>query len=272
MGCTNNSPFNNPTEKYRFYSLPFCEVHQPFGQIEKKGAVRHKQRLHEAIAGDRRESSPYVVEFGQAVDDRVLCEQTLNVDQLKQLKDAIANSYYFEMYVEDLPMSGFIGDIVDEDVVAQDIMGTGEGKTFLFPNLQFTFGINKKQIVSASVRTDTSKKVDITDISKPMTVSFTYSVEFKDDPLEWKHRMTTYTNSIFAPQSSEIHWLSIINSCVLVLLLTAFLAIIFMRVLKNDFSHYMDIEEEIIEEEEVCLSSSLSSFMSTWIYESQQLF
>ena len=118
-----------------------------------------------------------------------------------------------------------------------------------------------------------STKVDITDISKPMTVSFTYSVEFKDDPLEWKHRMTTYTNSIFAPQSSEIHWLSIINSCVLVLLLTAFLAIIFMRVLKNDFSHYMDIEEEIIEEEEVCLSSSLSSFMSTWIiYESQQLF
>jgi len=62
--------------------------------------------------------------------------------------------------------------------------------------------------------------------------------------------MKRYTNSIFAPASTEIHWLSIINSCVLVLLLTAFLAIIFMRVLKNDFTNYMDIEEEIVEEEE----------------------
>ena len=56
---------------------------------------------------------------------------------------------------------------------------------------------------------------------------------------------------MFAPVSTEIHWLSIINSCVLVLLLTAFLTIIFMRVLKNDFTNYMDIEEEIVEEEEV---------------------
>lgn len=243
-------PFNNPTEKYRFYSLPFCEVHKPDGKKEKKGAVRHKQRLHEAIAGDRRESSAYVVEFSEAVKDKVLCEHTLKEDDLVKFKYAIANSYYFEMYVEDLPMSGFIGDILDEDIVAQDIMGTGEGKTYLFPHLQFTFGVNKNKIVSAEVRTDASKKVDITDITKPQKVTFTYSVEFKQDDTPWKKRMTKYTNDMFSPQSSEIHWLSIINSCVLVLLLTAFLTIIFMRLLKNDFSNYMDVEEEIIEEEE----------------------
>ena len=151
-------------------------------------------------------------------------------------------------------MSGFIGDIVDEDVVAQDIMGTGEGKTYLFPHLLFTFGMNKDRIVSATVRTDSSQKVDITNVDKPLTVKYTYSVEFKNDPLEWKKRMTRYTNSMFAPQSSEIHWLSIINSCVLVLLLTAFLSIIFMRVLKNDFTNYMDIEEEVVDEEEVSLT------------------
>jgi len=36
-----------------------------------------------------------------------------------------------------------------------------------------------------------------------------------------------------------------------VLLLTAFLAIILMRVLKNDISRYMDIEDQTMEEEEV---------------------
>lgn len=50
----------------------------------------------------------------------------------------------------------------------------------------------------------------------------------------------------------QIHWLSIINSFVLVLLLTAFLAVILMRVLKNDVSRYMQMEldeDDIVEEE-----------------------
>ena len=176
----------------------------------------------------------------------------MDSDKLTKLKDAIANSYYFEMFVEDLPMSGFIGDIVNEDVIAQDIMGTGAGNTYLFTHLKFTFGMNKNKIVSASVSTDVAERVDISDVSKPMKVKFSYSVEFKQDVLEWKHRMTRYTNNMFASQSSDIHWLSIINSCVLVVLLTAFLTIILMRILKQDFSNYMDIEEEIVEEEEVC--------------------
>jgi len=63
--------------------------------------------------------------------------------------------------------------------------------------------------------------------------------------------MSRYAQYSFLPQSFEIHWLSIINSFVLVLLLTGFLAIILMRVLKNDFSRYAqqaDLEED--EEEE----------------------
>eukprot|EP01083_Nonionella_stella_P200113 733182_1 len=244
-------PFNNPTEKYRFYSLPFCEDHHDDGVTKKrKGAIKHKQRLGEAIAGDRRESSPYSIEFGKNTDDRLLCEQKLNSKQLLQFKNAIAYSYFFEMYVEDLPMNGFIGDISDEDVVLQEISGTGEGTTYLFPHLHFEFGMNKNKIVTAKVGTDPKKKIDITDVSQPMTVRFTYSVEFTESSLPWNRRMTTYTNSMFMPSSHEIHWLSMINSCVLVLLLTAFVTIIFMRVLKNDFSKYMDVDEEIVEEEE----------------------
>ncbi len=55
--------------------------------------------------------------------------------------------------------------------------------------------------------------------------------------------MKRYADSTFVPSTFEIHWLSIINSFVLVLLLTAFLAIILMRILKKDFSKYMEIDE-----------------------------
>jgi hypothetical protein len=40
------------------------------------------------------------------------------------------------------------------------------------------------------------------------------------------------------PPLPQIHWFSIINSCVTVLLLTGFLATILMRVLKADFVKY----------------------------------
>ena len=43
--------------------------------------------------------------------------------------------------------------------------------------------------------------------------------------------------------AAQIHWFSIINSCVTVLLLTGFLATILMRVLKNDFIKYTRDDE-----------------------------
>jgi sensor histidine kinase regulating citrate/malate metabolism len=61
--------------------------------------------------------------------------------------------------------------------------------------------------------------------------------------LKYSQRMKRYAESTFVPSSFEIHWLSIINSFVLVLLLTAFLAIILMRILKKDFSRYMEVDE-----------------------------
>jgi len=73
-------------------------------------------------------------------------------------------------------------------------------------------------------------------ITKPLYLSHN-SVEWVSKPaLKWEDRMSRYHDSRFLPGSFEIHWLSIINSLVLVLLLTAFLTIILMRVLKNDFT------------------------------------
>jgi hypothetical protein len=62
--------------------------------------------------------------------------------------------------------------------------------------------------------------------------------------------MKRYADSTFLPTTFEIHWLSIINSFVLVLLLTAFLAIILMRILKKDFSKYMEVDEDELTEDE----------------------
>ena len=73
---------------------------------------------------------------------------------------------------------------------------------------------------------------------------FSFSVEWVHTPeIKFEHRMKRYADSTFLPTSFEIHWLSIINSFVLVMLLTAFLTIILMRILKKDFSRYMEVDE-----------------------------
>ena len=213
------------------------------------GAERHKQRLGESIAGDRRETSPYELSYQDDIEWRLLCKTTFGVKELTKLKEAIHNNYFFEMFIEDLPMWGYVGDFEDEDAILGEMEGS---HTFLFPHLHFKLGTNDKRIVSATVTTERDRKVDITNVHKPTTVQFSYSVEwFEEDDLQWKHRMSRYADSRFLPSSFEIHWLSIINSFVLVLLLTAFLTIILMRVLKNDFSRYMELDDETMEEEEV---------------------
>lgn len=257
-------PFNNPMETYRYYSLPFCKKHssseeereaadnenvaETHRQLEKReGALRHKQRLGESIVGDRRESSPYEISFNDSVEWRLLCKVDLDQDDLTLFKEAIHNNYFFEMFVEDLPMWGYIGDAVDEDLILGE---SSTSRTYLFPHLHFYLGHNKGKIVSAKVTTDMERRVDITDVNVPKTVQFSYSVEWLPETLEWKDRMTKYADSRFLPGSFEIHWLSIINSFVLVLLLTAFLTIILLRVLKNDFSRYMELDDDALEEEE----------------------
>jgi len=260
-------PFNNPTETYRFYSLPFChehsteeeeselaldqdvEVNHKYQGDKQIGAQRHRQRLGESIVGDRRESSPYEISYDDTVEWRLLCKKHMLPVDIAKLKEAIHNNYFFEMFVEDLPMWGYIGDIADEDMIVGEMM---EGsKTYLFTHLNFIIGHNNNQVVSAKVTTDTDRRVDITDATKEQHIQFSYSVDWVEEPdLVWKKRMTRYSDSRFLPSSFEIHWLSIINSIVLVLLLTAFLTIILLRVLKNDFSRYMELDDDAIEEEE----------------------
>ena len=58
------------------------------------------------------------------------------------------------MFVEDLPLWGYIGDIDDEEMIIGDVMESS--KTYLFTHLNFILGHNNNQIVSAKVTTNVS--------------------------------------------------------------------------------------------------------------------
>mmetsp|Transcript_13717 Transcript_13717/g.13781 ORF Transcript_13717/g.13781 Transcript_13717/m.13781 type:complete len:594 (+) Transcript_13717:176-1957(+) len=234
-------PFNNPTETYPFYSLPFCE-----GTGKQH---RHKQDLGETLSGSRKVATPYELTFLDPVPWRSLCEEYLDPADLKEFKTAIESDYFFELFIDELPMWGYVGEVVHEEfLLGKSIQGA---RVYLYPHLHFSIGYNNDQIVSANVTTDPKRRVDITDVSVGQEVVFSFSVEFIHTPhLKFEDRMKHYADSTFLPTTFEIHWLSIINSFVLVLLLTAFLTIILMRILKKDFSRYMEVDEDELNEEE----------------------
>jgi len=234
-------PFNNPTETYPYYSLPYCR---------RTGKQRRrKQDLGETLAGSRKVATPYDLTFMDPVPWRSLCEEYMDVEDLKEFKDAIEDDYFFEMFVDDLPMWGYVGEVAHEEfLLGKSIQGA---RVYLYPHLHFSIGFNNDQIVSANVTTDPKRRVDITDAVTGQEIVFSYSVEWVHQPdVKYEDRMKRYEGSAFLPSTFEIHWLSMFNSMVLVLLLTTFLAIILMRILKKDFSRYMEVDEDEIAEEE----------------------
>ena len=151
------------------------------------------------------------------------------------------------MFIDDLPMWGYVGEVVHEEfLLGKSIQGA---RVYLYPHLHFTIGYNNDQIVTANVTTDAKRRIDITDAASTggQEVVFSFSVEWVHTPeLHYEARMQRYHDSTFLPSSFEIHWLSIINSFVLMILLTAFIIVILMRILKKDFSRYMEVDEVIL--------------------------
>jgi len=233
-------PYHNPSETYQYYNLPFC--------TPKDGKEYILEDLGEVLEGDRLVNTPYDIKFQEDIENRVLCTRELNEKDLDRFRKAIENDYYFQMFFDDdIPVWGFVGKVVPEK--GQKEGEEAPGKTWLFTHFHFDISYNEDHVIELNVSSDPRKTVDITKGSNA-TVDFSYSVKWRETHIELEDRMDRYTRYSFLPEHLEIHWFSIINSCVTVLLLTGFLTTILLRVLKNDFLKYTRDDEMGQEEDE----------------------
>ncbi|KAJ0048635.1 hypothetical protein Pint_16838 [Pistacia integerrima] len=227
-------PFHNPSETYRYFDLPFC---LPDHLKEKKEA------LGEVLNGDRLVSAPYQLDFLRDKDSEVVCKKKLTKEEVARFRSAVKKDYYFQMYYDDLPIWGFIGKVDKEG------KEPSEYKYYLFKHIHFDISYNKDRVIEINVRTDPNTLADLTE-DQEVEVEFLYTVKWKETNIPFEKRMDKYSRPSSLPHHLEIHWFSIINSCVTVLLLTGFLATILMRVLKNDFVKYAHDEEAAEDQEE----------------------
>ncbi|CAD7700344.1 unnamed protein product [Ostreobium quekettii] len=225
-------PYYNPSETYQYYSFAFCPP-----PSDKR--VFKPEDLGEVLEGDRLVTTKYEIQFLVDIPEQELCQKDLSDADVAKFRKAVKEDYYYQMYFDDLPIWGLFGR-------PETTPGT---KYYLYTHTHFDIAYNGDRVIGVNVSTDPNKAVDITSVGH-VTLPFTYSVKWHQTELTFDRRLEKYSKYSVVPEHLEIHWFSIINSCVTVLLLTGFLATILMRVLKNDFMKYTKDDEMGDDQEE----------------------
>jgi len=231
-------PFQNPTETYKYYDFPFCQV--------PNGAMPHFMTLGQVLRGDRLVDSPYKMTFKEQVERTTVCNKPVSEKDIQLFKAAIDANYMFELFVGELPIDRPFGV-----KSAMDVHNTGEthDRYFLVNYLDFIIGYNEGDIVSANVTRELNLEhlIDITDWKEGMTIPFSYSVHWADlphIPASQALELQLKSTMPHGHQNMDIHWLAIINSFVLMLLILSLFLLIIIRVVRSDLSRYLQIPDE----------------------------
>eukprot|EP00256_Glycine_max_P055454 XP_014622643.1 transmembrane 9 superfamily member 2 isoform X2 [Glycine max] len=203
-----------------------------------------REDLGEVLNGDRLVVAPYKLDFQIDIEPESICTKRLTIKEVAQFRHAVLKDYFYQMYYDDLPIWGFLGKFDSEDKDDQ----TG-AIVHLFKHVHFEILYNKDRIIDVFIQNDPQAVVDLTE-NKEVEVDFTYSATWVETDTPFEKRLEKYSQTSSLSHNLEIHWFSVINSCATVLLLTGFLAIILMRVLKNDFVKFTPDEEAVDDQEE----------------------
>ncbi|XAR64506.1 hypothetical protein NMG60_11024879 [Bertholletia excelsa] len=223
-------PFRNPSETYAYYDLPFCSS----DTITEK-----KETIGEVLNGDHLVSAPYKIDFLVDKTSEIACKKKLKKTEISRFLSAVAQGYYTLMYLDDLPVWTFIGKVDRDDEVNQN-------KYHLFTHILFEIHYNNEYVIEINAQAFVEEVVELEE-EKDIEVGFSYSVKWKETDTPFEKRMEKYSQ--FSDGANSIHWFSIMNSWLTVLITLGCLMMFYERVLKKDINKYA-IDEELADSQE----------------------
>lgn len=236
-------PFANPSEHYEYFKLPFCQPNTE---------ERKAHGLGEVLSGNRHVKTMYDIKFQESVSGASLCEQSLSASQVQEFRDAIDDDFYFEMVFDSLPIWGFIGGKIQNsfgDTVRADQGGASAfAKYSLYTHSVFTILYNDDRVIDVQWAHDAARALDISG-DGDVKVKWSYSVTWVKSDVSFEDRLVKFRHS-FLQQNLEIHWFSITNSLITVMLLLGFLATILLRIVRRDLVKYTLMSGDSDDDEE----------------------
>lgn len=213
-------PYHNRQETYAYFSLPFC--------VGTKESIGHyHETLSEALQGVELEFSGLDIEFKADISTTPYCEIQLTEEKQKAFSYAVKNHYWYQMYLDDLPVWGIVGEMEDDE---------GSASYSIWTHKKFDIGYNGKQIVDVNLTSENKVKLKL-----DAKIPFTYEVNWKRSSIKFEDRFDKYLDPNFFQH--RIHWFSIFNSFMMVIFLVGLVSMILMRTLRKDYARYSKDEE-----------------------------
>lgn len=155
----------------------------------------------------------------------VYCKIELNEEKLKAFVYAVKNRYWYQMYVDDLPIWGVVGEADDT-----------KGEYYVYTHKKFDLAFNGNQIVDVNMTTEGKVLLAL-----GAEIPFSYEVHWKSSKTKFEDRFDKYLDPNFFQH--RIHWFSIFNSFMMVIFLVGLVSMILMRTLRKDYARYAKDEE-----------------------------
>ena len=167
-------PYHNRQETYPYFSLPFC--------AGPKASINHyHETLGENLLGVELEYSGVEIEFKRDMAKTVICKVELTKEKFELFAYAIKNHYWYQMYIDDLPIWGIVGEYDEK-----------EDSVWIWTSKKLELGHNVDRIVDVNLTTE-----DKTQLKPGMTLQFSYEVIWKPSKITFEDRFEKYLDPGF---------------------------------------------------------------------------
>ena len=147
-------PYHNRQETYGYFTLPFCSG-------PKEHISHYHETMSEALQGTELEFSGLQIEFKADIHKTEYCKVELDDENLKAFLYAVKNHYWYQMYLDDLPIWGIVGE-------------TEEKEFYIWTHKKFEIGYNGQQIIDVNLTSEGRTKIKLGE-----SVAFSYEVVWK---------------------------------------------------------------------------------------------
>ncbi len=242
---------------YYYESLHFCRP-QP------DGPKPVSESLGSILFGDRIMTSPFELHMAQNESCKALCEaQNFDEESIKFVNRRIWQGYNINWLIDGLPAGQLSQEDATKEVFYSQGFALGSIKDQK-PRLNNHYDImidyhelTKDQLRVVGVLVQPSSRRDSKVIgdgkancgdafvplelseSSPASVTYTYSVHWKESPTVWATRWDKYLH-VFDP---NIHWFWLIAMAIFVIFLTTTVSTILLRALRKDIARYNRLDD-----------------------------
>ncbi|CAA6674665.1 unnamed protein product [Spirodela intermedia] len=213
-------PDYNRQETYNYYSLPFC---QPAENPAHKWAG-----LGEVLGGNELIDSQIKINYRSTRFS--ICTIELDAAKVKQFEDAIDNLYWLELFMDDLPLQGYVGEVRASK--------RNEEKYYLYTHKDIVIKYNGDQIIHVNLTQGGAKHLEV-----GKGLDMTYSVKWIETDIHLQSAlMFTWTIPFFEHQNPLVLDFQFVYDGHLP---HGLVSMILMRTLRNDYAKYAREEEDL---------------------------